>query len=233
MAHGTAFSEVHTTALACAPCHEYRNSLGFPVLTTFSEWKNSSYAGKGKQCQSCHMYRVAGDVVDPRIKRSTLAKINLHQMPGSHSIKQLTKTITAQVSTSRKDGQLQVTVILSNRDAGHYVPTGSPLRQLQLEVIVDAGEGRHFREERLYRRVIADHSGAVLDKEYFVFLKGTKVLADTRLAPDEKRAETFSFAVPPGVQAQVISNLRYYYSPMARTESQKRITFLSIDRLVR
>ena len=32
---------------------------------------------------SCHMYRVA---VSPRIKRSSLAKINLHQMPGSHSV---------------------------------------------------------------------------------------------------------------------------------------------------
>src|SRR5262249_24094645 len=39
-AHGTEFSPVHTTAQACAPCHEYRNSLGFPVLSTFSEWKN-------------------------------------------------------------------------------------------------------------------------------------------------------------------------------------------------
>jgi hypothetical protein len=37
IAHGTKFSEVHTSALACAPCHEYQNALGFPVLTTFSE----------------------------------------------------------------------------------------------------------------------------------------------------------------------------------------------------
>jgi hypothetical protein len=91
MAHGTEFSEIHTSSLACAPCHEYQNALGFPLLTTFSEWKNSRYAKEGKQCQSCHMYRVAGDVVDPRLKRSSLAKINLHQMPGSHSVTQLTK----------------------------------------------------------------------------------------------------------------------------------------------
>jgi hypothetical protein len=70
----------------CAPCHEYRNSLGFAVLSTYSEWKASPHAKAGKQCQTCHMSRVAGDVVDPKVQRSTLAKINLHQMPGSHSI---------------------------------------------------------------------------------------------------------------------------------------------------
>jgi hypothetical protein len=232
MAHGTEFSEVHTSALACAPCHEYRNALGFPVLTTFSEWKNSRYAKEGKQCQSCHMDRVAGDVVDPRIKRSSLAKINLHQMPGSHSIRQLTKTVTAQLSTAREDGQLQVVVTISNRDAGHYVPTGSPLRQLVLEVLADAA-GRRLREERFYRRVVADQSGAAVTKEHFAFLKGAKVLSDTRLAPDEKRTETFFFSIPPGTQTRLTANLRYYYSPMARTESQKQITFLSVTRLVR
>ena len=190
MAHGTEFSEIHASALACAPCHEYQNALGFPLLTTFSEWKNSRYAKEGKQCQSCHMYRVAGDVVDPRLKRSSLAKINLHQMPGSHSVTQLTKAITAQLSSSRKGDHLQVAVTIVNREAGHYVPTGSPLRQLMLEVLADGGAGYRFREERFYRRVVADASGTAVTKEHFAFLKGARVLSDTRLAPDEKRTET-------------------------------------------
>jgi len=232
MAHGTEFSEVHTSSLACAPCHEYRNALGFPLLTTFSEWKNSRYAKEGKQCQSCHMYRVAGDVVDPRLKRSSLAKINLHQMPGSHSVTQLTKAITAQLSTSRKGDHLQVVVTVVNREAGHYVPTGSPLRQLILEVLADGGAGYHFREERFYRRVVADAGGAAVTKEHFAFLKGARVLSDTRLAPDEKRTEMFSFPIPAGIQTQLTANLRYYYSPMARIDSQKQVNFLSMSRLV-
>ena len=60
--HGTVFSAVHTSSLVCAPCHEYKNAGGFPVLTTYSEWQASSYAREGKPCQSCHMARVAGDV---------------------------------------------------------------------------------------------------------------------------------------------------------------------------
>jgi hypothetical protein len=232
-AHGTEFSAVHTTALACAPCHEYRNSLGLEVLATFSEWKKSRYSTAGKECQSCHMYRVAGDVVDPHIQRSSLAKINLHQMPGSHSLEQLTRTITAQLSTARKGNQLQVVLDVMNRAAGHYVPTGSPLRRLMLQIRADSSNGRHFREERVYQRVVADQQGKELELEPLVFVKGAKVLSDTRLAPDEKRTEIFSFPIPPGIQTQLTATLKYYYSPMARTESQKQITFLTITRLVR
>ena len=233
MAHGTEFSDVHTSALICAPCHEYQNAQGLSVLTTFSEWKDSRYGKDGTQCQSCHMSRVAGDVVDPHIRRSSLAKINLHQMPGSHSLEQLTKTVALLLNTSRKNDQLQVTVQISNKGAGHYVPTGSPLRQLILEVRAKAGEGLDFREERVYRRTVADQQGKPVALEHMAFLKGAKVLTDTRLAPDEKRTESFSFPIPAGPQTRVTATLKYYYSPMARIESQKQVTFLSLSRLVR
>jgi hypothetical protein len=179
------------------------------------------------------MYRVAGQVVDPHISRSSLAKINLHEMPGSHSVTQLTKAITAQMSTSRKENRLQVAVTVTNREAGHYVPTGSPLRQLILEVRANGGANYHFREKRVFRRVVADSNGNPVTKEHVAFLKGAKVLTDTRLAPDEKRTETFSFPIPPGIQTQLTANLRYYYSPMARTDAQKQVNFLSMSRLVR
>src|SRR6185436_13626264 len=54
-AHGTAYSSAHTSALLCAVCHEHKNRLGFPVVTTYSEWKDSP-SGKGDvECQQCHM----------------------------------------------------------------------------------------------------------------------------------------------------------------------------------
>jgi predicted CXXCH cytochrome family protein len=230
--HGTIYSDVHTKSLVCAPCHEYKNAAGFPVLTTFSEWQNSPYAKQGKQCQSCHMARVTGDVVDPKIRRSSTAKINLHQMPGSHSIAQLTTAVRAQLSTVREGDKLRVVVGIANEKAGHYLPTGSPLRQLVLEVRVDGYGGEHFREERVYARRVADSHGTILEREHFAFLKAEKVIADTRLAPSERREEKFSFAIPAASQAQVKATFWYYYSPMARTESQKRITFLTLNRLV-
>jgi cytochrome c554/c'-like protein len=231
MAHGTAYSEVHTSAAICAPCHEYRNSRGFAVLTTYSEWKSSRYATEGKACQSCHMYRTAGDVVDPRVMQ-TNTPINLHQMPGSHSLEQLSKTISAQLSASREGDQVRVQVAITNRAAGHFVPTGSPLRRLILDVEADSFGGQHFQEQRVYSRRVADEKGTPILQEHVAFLNAAKVLGDTRLAPDEKRTESFSFAIPPGTQTRVTATLRYFYSPFARTESQKLVTFSSMSRLV-
>src|SRR5579871_188044 len=220
MIHGTAYSAVHTSAAICAPCHEYRNTLGFAVLTTYSEWKKSQYAKDGRACQSCHMYRTAGDVVDPRVMQSNVA-VNLHQMPGSHSLEQLTKTISAQLSASRDGDQVRVQVLVTNRAAGHYVPTGSPLRQLILDVEADSYAGKHFQEHRIYRRQVADGTGKPIEQEHLAFISAAKLLEDTRLAPDEKRTESFSFAIPAGSQTKVTATLRYFYSPFARTESQK------------
>lgn len=230
--HGTVYSAVHTTSLICAPCHEYKNAGGFPILTTYSEWQNGPYAKEGRQCQSCHMARVAGDVVDPKVKRSSGAKINLHQMPGSHSLEQLTSAVKAQLAVVREGDKLKITVDVTNQKAGHYLPTGSPLRQMMLEVRADGYGGEHFREERTYARTVADIHGTVLMREHFAFMKAAKVVSDTRLAPGEKRTETFSFAIPAASQAQVKATFWYYYSPMARTESQQRITFLTLNRLV-
>lgn len=232
LAHGTVFSDVHTSSLVCAPCHEYRNPSGFEVLTTYSEWKNSRYGKENVWCQSCHMARVEGPVVDPRVKAGATT-VNLHEMPGSHSLKQLTKAIQTRLRTERKGGQLQVSVTLINGGAGHYVPTGSPMRQLMLEVTADAYEGKDYRETRAYRRVVADEKGETLTFEHRAFLKAAKVVSDTRLAPDEKRTEAFSFAIPEKVPVQVKARLSYYYSPMARTESEQRIVVGEISRLVK
>jgi Cytochrome c554 and c-prime len=229
--HATAYSAVHSSARVCAPCHEYRNAKGFAVLTTYSEWKASRYAREGKNCQSCHMWKVAGSVVDPRVQRAQSAKINLHQMPGSHSIEQLTRTVKARMSASREDSELRVSIHVSNQAAGHYVPTGSPARQLILEVVADA-DGQRFRGERAYRRVITDAAGAAITKEHVAFINGAKVSSDTRLAPDESRTETFAFPIKRAIPARVRVTFWYYYSPMAQLESQKRVTFLTLSQML-
>jgi hypothetical protein len=179
------------------------------------------------------MYEVAGDVVDPKIRKSAQAKVNLHQMPGSHSVTQLNKTVKLQLAATRESDRVKVSVEVSNSAAGHNVPTGSPMRQLVLEVQADPYNGTHFREERRYQRTVADRQGAVLVQEHLAFFKGAKVISDTRLAPDETRTEQFSFPAPPGVAVQLKATLWYYYSPLARNEADKRVTFNTISRLVR
>jgi hypothetical protein len=63
-------------------------------------------------------------------------------------------------------------------------------------------------------------------------VKAAKTLGDTRLAPDESRREEFSYNVKGGVQTNVKATLSYVYSPLARTQSQQRVTFLSLSKIV-
>jgi hypothetical protein len=231
-AHGTAYSPLHTSSLLCATCHQYRNSLGFSVLTTYSEWKKGPYWAEHKGCQSCHMYRVEGEVVDPRVKRTPDQGINLHQMPGSHSLKQLNKAIRGRLIVSHDAGQLHVEVDVTNQGAGHMVPTGSPLRKLILQVRVLPFGGKPVRAERVFTRVVADQHGKILNREDLVFIKAAKVVSDTRLAPRETKKETFTFKVPQGVRSTVEADFYYYYSPTAATKAQQEVKFLSFRRFV-
>jgi hypothetical protein len=107
------------------------------------------------------------------------------------------------------------------------------MRQLILEVVADPYGGQRFREERIYRRVVADKQGKPVQIEPYAFVGGAKVLSDNRLAPGEKRTESFSFPIPAGTQTQVQATFWYYYSPLAETDSQQRLTFLTLRRLVR
>jgi hypothetical protein len=231
-AHGTVFSALHTTSLICASCHEYRNSLGFPVLTTYSEWSKSTYGAKNQSCQSCHMYQVEGNVVDPRVQATAQAGINLHQIPGSHSMQQLEKALHAQLSTTHEGGQLRIVVEVTNRGAGHSVPTGSPMRQLILQIRADPYGGAPMSDRRVFRRTVADAKGAVIVREPQAFIKGAKEISDTRIPPGATRKETFTFQVPQGIRTQVEADFLYYYSPMATTEAQQEVKFLRLRRLV-
>lgn len=231
-AHGTVYSDAHTSSAICAPCHEYRNPLGFAVLTTHTEWKNSRYGKEGKNCQSCHMPLAAGPVADPRMARTNTAQINLHAMPGSHSLDQLTRTIKAQLSAKRDGGSLLVDVTVANAGAGHFVPTGSPMRKVILEVAAQPYGGTTITERRTYERIVADAKGAPIRLEYAAFVQAAKTLADTRLAPDERRVESFRFPVPEKTRIQLKATFQYYYSPLGEPESQKQVTFLTIQRLI-
>ena len=230
--HGTAYSQLHTSSLLCATCHQYRNSLGFPVLTTYSEWQKGPYPAEHKGCQSCHMYRVEGEVVDPRIKRTPNDGINLHQMPGSHSLTQLNKAIRGHLRVSHDGGQLHVEVDVTNQGAGHMVPTGSPLRKLILQVSVSPFSGKSLHAKRVFTRVVADQHGKVLNREDLVFIKAAKVVSDTRLKPKETRREFFNFKVAQGVRSTVEADFVYYYSPTAATKAQQEVKFLSFKRFV-
>ena len=228
--HGTAYSSVHTSALLCAVCHEYKNAGGFSVVTTYSEWK-ASPSGKGDlECQQCHMELVKGSVVEPRVRRESSHLVNLHAMPGSHSVSHLNKALTAKLTASRNGRTIDVAVTVKNEGAGHFLPTGSPMRQMILEVRATSAGVTTGTEKRIYTRVLADAEGKTIEKEYVAFLKAAKVVSDTRLAPDETRSETFSFKVPSGQSARIDAIFFYFHPATAEPEKSDRIKFLELSK---
>lgn len=183
----------------CAGCHEWVNSQGLKVLGTYSEWKESFYAGDGVTCQQCHLPLSLGkEVVLEGAK--TLRTTNLHFQMGGHSQDQLVSAARMEAAPEIGAGQIVLTVALTNFKAGHKLPTGIPTRRMKLIVELYDREGQllktHLRE---YGRVIADADGRVLDDVTEQFLHGVREVSDTRIAPKETREERFLFERPAGV----------------------------------
>jgi len=233
MGHEVAFSELHTQSLACAGCHEYVNPEGVRILATFSEWKQSSASRQGTTCQSCHMGRTAANVVDPRVRRVSDASVNVHEVPGGHSLAQLHKALTATIEAQRPGNELALAIRLTNKGAGHAVPTGMPGRRLILHLEVTTSSGAAFHTERTYGRFFRDAAGNAITHDDGYFVRGVKEVSDSRLRPDERRTEQFRFAVPAGDTAYVTLTLLYEHAPLGGPEGRTLLTFLTEKRIVR
>jgi hypothetical protein len=229
-AHEVAYSELHTTALACAPCHEGSTPDGVMVLTTYTEYQASSAAREGKTCQTCHMAKTRANVVDPKIARVATAEVNLHEVPGGHSLDQLHKALQVALDPRRNGDSLLVTVRLTNKGAGHAVPTGMPGRRVILDLAVRSGTGEAFTGQRIYTKTFADATGATITRDSKYFTKGLKLEADTRIQADERRAESFSFPVPATATAHVTLKLHYEHAPTGGPENRTWLTFYTENR---
>jgi len=104
------------------------------------------------------------------------------------------------------------------------------MRQLILEVRVTSGGVTTDLGRRAYTRTLADANGVPIDKEYVAFLKAAKVVSDTRLAPDETRAETFSLKLPAGRPGRVDAAFYYFHPATAGPEKRDRIKFLELSK---
>ncbi len=73
--HAWLYSPFHKSGSLCGVCHDVSNPLlaqdpvtqppheYFPIDRIYSEWKLSSFAQRGVQCQHCHMPRITGRAV--------------------------------------------------------------------------------------------------------------------------------------------------------------------------
>lgn len=128
----------------CAPCHQF-SFWGTPIYESYEEWLASPYADEGVTCQDCHM-PPTGDRYFALPEAGGLQhppdRIPSHLQLGATSHDLLQNTVTMSLSVEQMAGDLQVTVTITNTEAGHHVPTDHPGRHLILVVAVEDGQGR-------------------------------------------------------------------------------------------
>jgi hypothetical protein len=214
--HQIVDSELHTRSEFCAACHEYRNANGLTVLGTYSEWKNSSYAKRGTQCQDCHMPLVPGRVVALNVKGETPTSVNLHDISGSHDIERVRGAVKLELEGYEwVADRLWVYVKVSNEGSGHCFPTGLPMHRAVLEVTIRDGSQEVGRREIPFEIVMLDKKGRPLRREHEVLVQAARVRNDTRLRPNEVRVIDVSFRDITASRLVVTAALSYEYSTEA------------------
>jgi hypothetical protein len=221
-AHQIVHSDLFKRSEFCATCHDYKNANGVPVLGTFSEWKSSSYAERGKQCQDCHMPLVAGRTVSLDVKTESPGVVNLHNISGSHDIERVRKAVTLEVAGYEwVSDKVWVFLKVANEGSGHCFPTGLPMHRAVLEVkLLKAGEMIGQREIP-FEIVMMDESGRTLRREHEVFISAAKVRSDTRLKPNEVRSIEIPFRDIKASRLVVTASLYYEYSTEALVTDEK------------
>jgi cytochrome c554/c'-like protein len=236
--HDTAYSKLHTQSEFCGDCHDVTHPFNrLPVERTYSEWRDSTYAGEGVQCQDCHMkpvrgratpiskererlythYFVGGNALVPRLLGSTLHSEQAEAMLKSAATVQITGPRTLRVAETNLVG-----VRITNVGAGHKLPTGFPegremwldfkvldARGVQIYRLGAVKDGRTEPGTRSFKVVLGDRNGKVVDLN---LLDADRVLYDTRIEPRGYEDVTYLVNVPAGAVGplQIVADLNYW-----------------------
>jgi Zn-finger protein len=216
--HDRAYSPIHKKSELCAGCHEY-SANGITIMGTYSEWKNSSYAEKGIQCQTCHM---------PQQKTrsgSKKKKIFSHYLAGGHSLTQLKKAVKIDITNIlRGRDRIIVNLTVENVGSGHFVPTGIPSRKLVVTCKVTSGRNVTKKRVVRYEKIIFDAQGRELLSDSEIMMgHGTQIVKDNRLAPGEIRKEKLVFYMEPAGEIFVSAQVDYIYRPAIIQQMEMKI----------
>jgi mono/diheme cytochrome c family protein len=214
-AHKSEYSELYLKAEYCAACHEVKSPAGALVMETYSEWKAGPYAKDNINCQNCHMAQAEGAEEKAVLEegKKEVKFYSDHMVLGGHSQIKLAKAAGLITSAQVKDNKVKVTCLVTNKESGHKIPTGIPLRRIILEVVLLSKDGKEIAKKNMvYQKVLVDAAGKVLTEPAEMFLNAARVATDNRIAPKEQREEHFEFDLPQEVDTfSVDSHLRYEF----------------------
>lgn len=208
-AHPVQPSILHKSSRLCGGCHEFRNPEGLTTISTFSEWRGSSYPAELRACQDCHFLPVNGRSAI-QVGNIPGSKIPDHRLQRSQE--QLRDAVKLDVpQVTRESGRAVVRVAIRNVGSGHAVPTGHPSRRLLLKVEARSTPNGSLLGEgsRTYQKQLLDGSGRFLVRD--AELLRARNVSDNRIGPHEVRTETFTFPMPSGEAVRVRAELEYVY----------------------
>ena len=232
-AHQVKGTEIHNQSEMCAWCHQYANPEGTPILATWSEWKKSKAAENGLTCQSCHMGEATTNATDPRLDRDPGARINLHAAPGGHSLEQLHKALSVALRPEREGDNLDVEVAITNKGAGHAVPTGMPGRRVIMTTELRVVGGETYEATRVFGKSLETADGELITRDRDYFMPGVRLKSDTTIQPDEQRKVLFHYKVPARATAIFTVKMFYEHTYSGAVGEKDRINFLSQKRTIR
>ena len=197
-AHTTERKEFFKKSELCGGCHQLKAKTGVLIIGTYEEWKESSYASSGVQCQDCHMPVQKGKrIVSPGLE-APKRDVNLHDLAGGHSIEQIKTALRVKIKEVKREGSsLRIGVEVANVGSGHKIPTGTPSRRLLLKVMVRDKSGRlYLEDEKAFEKVLMDENKEILREDHDIFLRAARIYYDNRLSPKEVREVWYSFHIP-------------------------------------
>lgn len=213
--HPVVAKKEYLSGAFCGNCHNVKNKTGFLLFATYSEWKNSPYAIEGITCQKCHMPEdMLRKPVDPPYTTSLI--LTAHGFKGGHSLEQLKKVLDVVLFPVLKKDPLEIRIDITNKEAGHYFPTGIPTRFLRLVVVLYDDNGKQIAKgEKIYERVVSDSTGRRLRYMDEMFLYATQTLKDNRIPPRHTVHEKLVFKdINVDEIARVAVNMYYETEPI-------------------
>lgn len=163
-AHESEYHPLYAESEYCGACHDFVTAGGFPLETTYREWKGGfreewptgGFATTGKTCNDCHMPTYIGRATPESpervLHRHTFPGVDLALIDFPQKEEQLalttallraalTMTVTAP-DPAVGESRFEFEVHLTNDKTGHDVPSGVPFnREMWLSVVVRDATG--------------------------------------------------------------------------------------------
>ena len=165
------YLELEKKSQFCAPCHQF-SFWGTPIYESFREWLESPYPDMGIECQACHMKPTGVDYFVYPEKGGLIRDPDLiasHLQPGASDVELLQNTVSMTISAEQVVDVVQVTVTITNTQAGHHVPTDHPARHMIL--VVQAMDDQQQELAQVGGPVVPDWGGDVADRPGKAFAK--------------------------------------------------------------